>query len=105
MGTTIFYGLLAWVVGVICPQSGLDIPAVTSPSAAGEPGDFSTIATAHKQCQTPGVSFRNRRKKIRNQRAHCCRRTTARQGRWAQGAVTRARKRRSKKSEVRSDSG
>jgi hypothetical protein len=64
MGTTILHGLLAWVVGVICPQTGLDIPAVVSHSAAGELKDFSTIATAHKQCQTPGGSFRIWHKKI-----------------------------------------
>jgi hypothetical protein len=60
MGTTIAYGLLAWVVGVICPRSGLDNPAVASSSAAGKPEDLPTIATAHKQCQTPaGISLRN----------------------------------------------
>lgn len=57
MGTTIFYGLLAWVVGVICPQTGLDNPAVAPSSAAGDLEAFSTIATAHKLVKRPAEFF------------------------------------------------
>ena len=57
MGTTIFYGLLAWVVGVICPQSGLDNPAVAPPALAGDLEAFSTIATAHKLVKRPAEFF------------------------------------------------
>jgi hypothetical protein len=56
MGTTILYGLLAWVVGVICPPSGLDNPAVTPSSAADELEAFSTIATAPGLVKLPGTT-------------------------------------------------
>jgi hypothetical protein len=57
MGTTILYGLLAWVVGVICPQSGLDNPAVAPSSTAGALEAFSTIATTHKLVKRPAEFF------------------------------------------------
>jgi hypothetical protein len=66
MGTTILYGLLAWVVGVICPQSGLDNPAVAPSSAAGDLEAFSTIATAHKLVKRPAEFFPADMKKSRH---------------------------------------
>jgi hypothetical protein len=66
MGTTIFYGLLAWVVGVICPQSGLDNPAVAPSSAAGDLEAFSTIATAHKLVKRPAEFFPADKEKSRH---------------------------------------
>jgi hypothetical protein len=66
MGTTILYGLLAWVVGVICPQSGLDNPAVAPSSAAGDLEAIPTIATAHKLVKRPAEFF-PADKKIRHQ--------------------------------------
>lgn len=58
MGTTIFYGLLAWVVRVIGPHflPGSDYPAAgTSKQYAFE--DLSTIATACEKCQTRSRFF------------------------------------------------
>ena len=89
MGTTILCGLLAWVVGVICPQSGLDNPAVASSSAAGDLEAFSTIATAHKLVKRPRGILPSRQRKIPPPTApDCGRRQAAGQGRAAQGRVT-----------------
>ena len=89
MGTTISYGLLAWVVGVICPHSGLDNPAVTPSSAAGDLEAFSTIATAYKLVKRPAEFPPADKKNPATNSPNCDSRRGAGQGRPAQAHVTR----------------